>query len=126
MRISLGALNGVLQRSVAEIKFERRRMKPGHPPFRRMLCTNDTRLLESARGRTSLNYRPSNRPVKKYNPASKNLLITWDIFMQDYRNITVDNCELVSVIPTDDRFWAYFSDQLIGMSAKDKERFMDV
>ena len=125
MQVNLTSLNGVLLQNVAEVKFNRRRPKPGQPQTRRMLCTNSAELLNSAAGRTSLNYRP---PVKapKYNPSNKNLIITWDIFMQGYRTINVDSCTLINVIPANDQFWTYFNEKLVDMPQDQKIAFMNV
>lgn len=90
-----------------------------------MLCTNSAELLNSAAGRTSLNYRPPVKPPK-YNPANKNLIITWDIFMQNYRTINVDACDLVNVIPANEQFWTYFNENLVDMPQDQKIAFMNV
>jgi len=89
-----------------------------------MLCTGSLPLLNSPEGRIGLNFRPAyNRPG--YNPAIKNLVITWDIFMQDYRNINMNACDLLAVIPVAD-FWNFFNERGIGlMSAQDKIAFMN-
>ncbi len=111
--------------NVAEVKFQRRTPKPGYPNERRMLCTNNIPLLNSAKGKYALNYKaPTEGP--KYNPTSKNLLVVWDIFMQGYRTVNLDSCELISTIPADDNFWEYFSEKLSNMSAQDKLLFMNV
>ena len=125
MRISLGALKSVLQNNVAEIKFTRRKVKPGSPPTRRMLCTNNAPLLNSSEGVSALRYRAPKSGVK-YNPDTKNVVITWDIFMQNYRTINADQCTLISVIPPDERFWEYFNEKLSKMSANQKTGFMNV
>lgn len=73
----------------------------------------------------ALNFRGTSNPPK-YNPASKNLLITWDIFMQDYRTINADSCSIISVIPANDQFWNYFTEKLVPMTPDQKVAFMDV
>ena len=86
MKVSQASLKNLLLNNVAEIKFVRRRAKPGAAATRRMLCTSSLSLLNSTEGRLALNYRRAiNTP--KFNPNIKNLVITWDIFMQDYRCI---------------------------------------
>ena len=98
MKTSLPVLRSLLLNNVAEIKFFRKRLKPGAPPTRRMLCTNSLQLLNSVEGRLALNYkRAINMP--KFNPTQKNVIITWDIFMQDYRCINMTACDLIQVIP---------------------------
>ena len=125
MRISLSALANLLQENVVEIKFVRRTPKLGKPPSRRMLCTNSGALLTSTKGQMALNFE-STFKAPKYNPAQKNLIITWDIFMQDYRSINMISCELISVIPANDQFWNYFTEKLTNMTAAQKIAFMDV
>ena len=75
-------------------------------------------------GRLALNYRPAlNTP--HFNTSQKNLLITWDIFMQDYRCINMAACELITFIPAGKEFWKYFNEVLAGMSQKQKIEFMN-
>lgn len=124
MKVSLPTLKNVLLSNVGEIKFLRRRPKAGAPPTRRMLCTNSLKLLNSTEGRLALNYRPALRSPH-FNPTQKNLLITWDIFMQDYRCVNMSACELVTFIPAGKEFWKYFNEVLSGMSQKQKIEFMN-
>jgi len=90
-----------------------------------MLCTNSAALLFSVKGEMALNFRGTNNPPE-YNPAQKNLLITWDILMQDYRSINLDSCQVITVIPANDQFWNYFTEKLAPMSPQDKLAFMDM
>lgn len=123
MKASLTALSSLLQTSVVEIKFKRRKPKPGFPDTRRMLCTNCRVILDSYEARQALKYTPTKQPPK-FNPAAKNIVIAWDIFVQDYRCISADNLEIVAIIPGDDTFWEYFSDRLSKMTAGEKTGFM--
>jgi len=126
MRLSQGALATLLSKNVLEIRFVRRRPSPGEPITRRMLATNDTILLNSSAGRTALNFKPATGHLK-FNPQQKGLVLTWDIFMQDYRLVPAESADVISVIPSTppEQFWKYFSDVLSRMSVTDKERFMD-
>ena len=125
MRVNLGTLANVLQENVVEVKFARRRPKAGSPPTRRMLCTNAYALLNSPEGRVALNFKPpTNYP--KFNAASKNLVVTWDVLMQSFRTISVESCELVSVIPDGEQFWEYFNEKLAPLSQSEKINFMNV
>ena len=90
-----------------------------------MLCTNCATLLNTTEGRESLRFQPSKQPPK-YNPTSRNLVIAWDVFMQGYRTINVEACELISQIPGNDEFWRYFSDTLYKMTSEQKITFMNV
>jgi hypothetical protein len=118
-------LSQLLAKNAAEIRFRRRRPMMGDGPYRRMLCTNDLKLLQSVSGKIALNYRrPTGYPP--YNPTAYNLLCVWDIFMQDFRMVPVDATEVISVIPTTpaDEFWRYFNEKLSHMSAAEKLSFM--
>lgn len=124
MKASLPTIKSLLQNNVAEIKFIRRRPKPGAPATRRMLCTNSLSLLGSTEGRLALNYRRAiNMP--KFDPNAKNLVITWDIFMQDYRCINMAACDLIQVIPANKEFWTFFNEKLVGMNPMQKITFMN-
>ena len=124
MKVSLLTLKNLLLSNVAEIKFLRKRPKAGAPSSRRMLCTNSLPLLMSPEGRVALNYRRAiNNP--KYNPSAKNVLITWDIFMQDYRCINMAACDLINVIPANKSFWNFFNQKLALLSTDQKVRFMN-
>jgi len=124
MLVSLASLRSVLQNNVCEIKFARRRPGPGKAPFRRMLCTNSQSLLNSVNGRVTLNFRPtSGSPT--FNPAQKNLVIVWDIFMQNYRCVNCDSCDLITSIPAGPAFWDYFRKNLTKLTAAQKLAFMN-
>ena len=124
MKVSQASLKNLLLNNVAEIKFVRRRAKPGAAATRRMLCTSSLSLLNSTEGRLALNYRRAiNTP--KFNPNIKNLVITWDIFMQDYRCINMAARDLLQVIPANKEFWAFFNQKLAGMNAAQKINFMN-
>lgn len=123
MKVSLVTLTNLLQQNVLEIKFLRRRQVPGKPPTRRMLCTSNDALLKSEPGRKLLNYRD---PVKKvqYNPSGKNITIVWDILVQDFRAISVDECEVLAMIESQEEFWKYYNDVLFPMTPEQKTAFM--
>jgi len=89
-----------------------------------MLCTNSLSLLNSTEGRIALNYkRAINMP--KFNPNEKNIIITWDIFMQNYRCINMAACDLIQVVPANQTFWKYFNERLVMLSAAQKMDFMN-
>lgn len=124
MLVSLTSLKSVLQNNVCEIKFARRRLKPGRSNTRRMLCTNAQSVLNSVNGRVTLNYRPTTRPPT-FNPNQKNLVIAWDIFMQNYRCINCNSCDLITSIPAGPAFWDYFRNNLMKLTPAQKIAFMD-
>jgi|TARA_A100000172_G_scaffold80391_1_gene69820 hypothetical protein len=122
MKVNLPTLKNKLQNNVCEIIFEKRRPKPGDSSQRKMLCTLDQSLLNSVNGRTTLNYKPPSGPPK-YNPESKNLLLVWDIIMQSWRMVSMDNCQLVNEI-AEDKFFEYFNESIYPMTAEQKRIYM--
>lgn len=131
-------LKNILFSNVAEIKFTRR-----HPredtKTRRMLCCgaypnfHTNKFLNTLSSQYALNFRlPKGSipypPRPYYNPDAKNLVISWDLFMQDYRCINIRNCNVIRVFPvnTDEEikeFWKYFNKHLFGMSPQQKTDF---
>jgi hypothetical protein len=127
MRLGRTALYTLLFKNVVELRFHRRINKPGFKDYRRMLCTNDTKLLMSAPGMQILNYAKSSGYLK-YDPAAKNLVVVWDIFMQNYRMVNCDDVEVIAIIntnPDPTKFWTYFNEKIIKMSANQKAQFMN-
>jgi hypothetical protein len=45
--------------------------------------------------------------------------------MQDYRNINMNQCDLIQEIPANDDFWIYFNENIYPMSAGQKLDFMN-
>lgn len=127
MRLGRTALAILLQTNAAELRFHRRIPKQGFKDYRRMLCTNDKKLLLSAPGKAVLNYVVPTGALK-YDPASKNLVPVWDIFLQNYRMINCDDVEVIAVIktsPDPTPFWKYFYERLVDMSSTQKAQFMN-
>lgn len=120
---SYGTLYQALLNGAVEVKFARRRKLPGLPPIRRMLCSNCSALLGSTNGRIVLNYKQPTHGIK-YDPAAKGLIITWDILMQDYRNISLDACEIIKTYEPNDEFWQMFNETYYPMSQQQKILFM--
>jgi hypothetical protein len=128
MRLGSSALALLLMQSVVELKFKRRREKPGYQDYRRMLCTNDKKLLMSKLGREILNYDPPKKFSLPYDPRSKNLVIAYDIFYQNFRAINCNDVDVISVIktaPDATEFWKYFNEKIRPMSAVQKATFMN-
>lgn len=127
MRLGLNALSTLLRANAVELRFLRRIKKQGHKDYRRMLCTNDIGLLQSAPGKITFHYTPPTQSLK-YDPRSKNLINTFDIFMQNWRMINCDDVDVIAVIktyPDPSEFWKYFHEKLSQMSAAHKARFMN-
>lgn len=124
MKVSREQLKTILLNNVCEIKFVRRRPLINRPPTRRMMATLSYTLLNSTDGRLTLNFRPTIRPPN-FNPAQKNLLTVWDIFMQNYRNVNCDDVEVVATIPANEKFWEYFANVLQKMTPAEKMAFQN-
>lgn len=119
-------LQGLLKNNICDIFFLRRRPEraPGRPEFRQMLCTNSAEILRSENGFRHLNFRQAG--PKQINEAIHNIVVTWDIFMQDYRNVSMEYCYLIKSIPADDNFWEFYNKVLYPMSPNEKLRYMDL
>ena len=119
--VNLSSLKETLQTNVCEIRFQKRRPKGG-PGVRNMLCTLDQTILSSVDGRTTLNYKPPTQ-APKFNNESKNLLLVWDIIMQGWRMVSMENCNIIRTIPQDD-FWQFFNETIYPMTIEEKNQFM--
>lgn len=124
MLISRSSLLAVLRTNVCELRFLRRRPKLGRSPYRRMLCTNSNNLLLSIDGRMTLNFNPAKGPPK-FNHADKNVIVAWDVLMQDFRTINCINVDLIRSVPSNEEFWDFFRKELLPMTAAQKTMFMD-
>lgn len=124
--ISYSALAATLSTNVVELKFSRRRPKSNLPSHRRMLCTLDYTLLNSERGISMLNYKPAAQS-KQYNPASKGLIVVWDLLKQDWRMVNTESCNIISTIPTSpsEEFWNYFNTSILPLTSTQKESFIN-
>ena len=124
MIVQRATLDNILLSNVCELRFVRKVPLAGASPTRRMLCTKSHSLLNSSNGRITLNYRPPRGPVK-VNEAADNLIVVWDILMQDYRNVNMNQCDLVQQFPADEEFWTYFNDNIYPMSGEQKLTYMN-
>lgn len=126
MKLSLNGLLQLCKENLVELKFDRRRPLGYQFPHRRMLCTLDPAILDSELGLKILNFKkPFTSPA--YNAASKNLLTVWDIIMQDWRNIPVENSNVIATVPTKppEKFWEYFDKVIAKMTSKQKANFIN-
>jgi len=123
MIVQRTTLDSLLLTKVCEVRFVRRRPRSGDGPTRRMLCTKSYEILNSVNGRTTLNYRPPSGPVQ-VNEVRDNLIVVWDILMQDYRAISMSSCDLIQDIPAVE-FWEYFNENIYPMSPAQKFSFMN-
>ena len=126
MRLSRTGLALLLAKNAVELRFKRRIYKLGFNDYRRMLCTKDFLLLQSVGGKNILNYKPPTGTLK-YDPAQKNLIVAWDIFMQNWRMINCNDVDVVAVVPTTppDMWWKYFNEKILPMATNQKAVFMN-
>ena len=140
--VSRGELKALLQNNVCEVVFVRRRPERAPVPprayVRRMLCTNSFGLLTSYNAKISLNFRLP-RTGRRLDEAKHDIVVVWDIFEQDYRNVSISTpespftgkgtsagtCYLRQTIPADDTFWKYYNDVLLKMTPEQKRNFED-
>jgi len=136
--ISRDGLKSSAFKNVLEIVFVRRD-KNRRPTVRRMLMTLDPLLLNSELGKKILRFRkPRNAPA--YNAASKNLLVVWDIIMQDWRSVPLESIRIARTIPTRSQknlnnvlenkkaqhdFWEYFNGTVLKWTPAQKSAFID-
>lgn len=91
MSISPSTLNTMLLANVVDLSFIK---KDGST--RRMTCTKSAPLLSSFEGRTYLNYREPKGPSRN---LPYNLVVVWDIDIQDYRIVNSNTVNIEGVIP---------------------------
>jgi hypothetical protein len=130
MRMGPASLKSILQTSVVEVKFPRRRPKSGATDTRRMLCTNCRIFLNTYSAREVFNFTPPTNPPR-YNDIDKGLVIAFDLFMQQYRAINAIAADVVTVIPVYNQtliseFWAYFNKNILPLKTPQKTDFMNV
>lgn len=125
MKVDRLQLDNTLRTNVCEIKFVRRVPVSGLPVTCRMLCTKSLDLLSSPNGQRILRYRKP-RTSYRIDEAKYNLCVVWDIFMCDYRNVSMDECWIITTIPANDEFWKYFNERLMTMTGEQKAEFRNV
>jgi hypothetical protein len=124
-KIGRTELDRLLANNVCEIFFMRRRPEraPRRPEYRKMVCSTCNEILNSENGVRSLNFRKPEGP-KKIDERFHNVVVVWDLFMQDYRNVSMERCYIVQAIPPEN-FWEYYNNVLYTMSANEKMQYMD-
>ncbi len=124
MIVQRAALDSILLNNVCEIRFVRRIPVAGKSPTRRMWCTKSFSLLNSTNGRVVLNYKPPTG-AKKVNESANNVIVVWDILMQDYRVVSGDQVDLLQQVPANDEFWKFFNENIYTLTTEQKINFMN-
>lgn len=98
--VNYGELDSLLRTNVCIISFYRRHPVTGKNSYRRMLCTNSMDFLMSYNGRIKIGFK-LRQPIQgpPYDPASYNLICTWDILQIDYRMVNMNKCFLIYQYP---------------------------
>lgn len=124
MIVQRASLDSILLNNVCDVRFVRRIPVRGKPPTRRMWCTKSYSLLNSTNGRVVLNYHPPSGP-KKVNEAADNIIVVWDILMQDYRTINAEQVDLIQQVPATEEFWTFFNENIYTLTTEQKMVFMN-
>jgi hypothetical protein len=124
MAISIQTLENLLLNNVLDLRFTRRVLLPNKPASRRMLCTKSYDLLNSTNGRIVLNYKPPSSG-KQFNENKNNACIVWDILMQDYRIVSVDQVNIIRQIPANEEFWTFFNKEIYTLTTEQKILYME-
>lgn len=129
MAVSRTLLEGALKNNVVEIKWVRRIPKTGHAVTRRALATNARSILNSDRGRKILRYVSPTQP-NVLDTARLNLVTYWDLFRQDYRNISCESAAMSRIIPINtqekiEEWWKVFDIFIRSMTPQQKKQFLD-
>jgi WD40 repeat protein len=124
-RIGRLELSNLLKNNVCEIVFIRRRPEraPGRPVIRKMICSNSMEILNSENGIRSLNFHLPRGP-RRLDEAFHDIVVVWDILVQDYRNVSMEDCFLTNTISPEE-FWDYYNKVLLPMSPNEKLQYMD-
>lgn len=124
MPVNYGELLSYTDTGVVWLRFHRRRPKPEFNAYRRMVASTCYDILMSNEGRMTLNYRPTNgQPA--YNPYEYNLIPVWDLLVQDYRMIPVDEVEIDYFVEAE-HFWQIFKYTLAPMTGEQKTNWMNM
>jgi hypothetical protein len=111
----------------------RRRLPPkmGQTFTRRFLCTNSYPLLNSIVGKSAFHFKAPTHPPP-YNARSKNLITVFDLIMQDYRNINLNEYKILGAMPVRNEeeinaFWQQFFVPILSKyNASRKKTFMNM
>jgi hypothetical protein len=125
MILTRNELQQLCNNHLVELVFNRRG-KPNPKPIRRMLCTNDRRLLSSALGRTTFHYTTPTGSLP-YDAIKYGLVVAFDILKQDWRMIPANGVNFITAVPTfpQEKFWEYFDKKIRNMTKQQKYNFIN-
>lgn len=116
--------------NVCEIVYVCRRpeRRPGRPEVRRMICAvaginSYNPVLTTIEGQRELGF---HYPItsRRLDEVKHDITVVWDIIMQDYRNVSMEECYIRQIIPND-AFWKYFRDTLSQLTVEQRLQFID-
>jgi len=129
---SISDYTALLGNHVLEAKFIRRRVKAGFPNTRRAFITNSPSILNSPKGKTILGFSGYGTGMAGlgFNPASRNLILVWDILWQSFRLFGAEDSQIITKIPVTspqeiESFWGYFDKSIQPMTPAQKLQFMN-
>lgn len=120
----------LLQKNVIECYFGRRHIKEGWSNTRGALVTTSKPILNSINGLQALGFVPPNGIGMGYDPLAINCVVAWDIFKGAYRVFSFDQgANIINMYPVNNKvnqlkFWNYFTDFVLKLSAQEKLKFM--
>lgn len=122
-------LLGLFATNLVELAAVRRHYKPGRTGVRVFLATNNRLLLNGIAAKTALGFRAPTHPPP-YNAKAHNLFVAYDLWMQGYRAINLNEYMIRGVLPLKNKndiedFWAYFAYVLKPMSTNEKIQVLD-
>lgn len=135
--ISRDGLKKLLQNHCVEIKYQRR-----HPTLEsktcRLFCVSSypnfhtNKFLASMGAQSAFFHYPKGSPPyppkPPYNPDEKNLVITFSIFDQSYKSVSINRANVIRAFPVDTKenikkFWEYFNTKITKMSIQERTDF---
>lgn len=126
---SRAQLQALLGANVVEAKFIRRHEKYGWSEVRGAFVTTNWELLNSDLGLNTLNFKRPKGIGMGYDPRDYNLVVSWDLFRQEYRCFGVENSNIVNFydVSSDEKrieFWQFFRDYIMKLSNDEKLIYM--
>lgn len=126
---SRSQLQALLGSNVVEAKFVRRHPKLGWSNIRGAFVTTNYELLNDDLGFNVLHFKPPKGVGMGYDPRNYNLVVSWDIFRQEYRCFAVEYSNInnfydVSTPEKRQDFWVFFRDYIMALSNDEKLLYM--